>query len=334
MQEIKFKQLIAIGCGIDVHKDIIVATIRKSGEEYETRNFEAFTSSLTELREWCKSEKVSHVAMESTGIYWKPVYNILEENFEVILVNARHVKNVPGHKTDKKDSIWLSKLLLSGLLKASFIPPQNIRELRDLVRYKKKKVGQVASEKNRVIKILEDCNIKLSSVVSDVSGVSATKIISAIIEGNTDIEELMAHIHGKIKADRNNIRKALEGRITAHHRFMLKIARETIEENEKLIAKVDKQIDESVKHCEVALTNLQTIDGVGRDSAIAIVSEIGTDMSRFPNEHHLSSWSGLSPGNNESGGKKKVPEPSTATNIYKAPWSKAPGEPPERRMDI
>ena len=319
MQAIKFKQVIGIGCGIDVHKDVIVATIRKSDAVYETRSFEAFTSSLIALRDWCKLEKVSHVAMESTGIYWKPVYNILEEGFEIILVNARHVKNVPGHKTDKKDSIWLSKLLLSGLLKGSFIPPQNIRELRDLVRYKKKKVAQVASEKNRVIKILEDCNIKLSSVVSDVSGVSATKIIYAIIEGNTNIDQLMEHIHGKVKADRNNIRKALEGRITPHHRFMLKIARETIIENEKLIDKVEQQIDESVKHCEVILTNLQTIDGIGRDSAIAIVSEIGTDMSRFPNEHHLSSWSGLSPGNNESGGKKKAQERFMETNIYKAP---------------
>lgn len=318
-KEIKFKQVIQCGCGIDVHRDVIVATIRKSEEEYETKSFEAYTSSLTELRDWCQSEGVSHIAMESTGIYWKPLYNILEENFEIILVNARHVKNVPGHKTDKKDSIWLSKLLLSGLLKGSFIPPQNIRELRDLVRYKKKKVAQVASEKNRMIKILEDCNIKLSSVVSDVSGVSASKIISAIIDGNTNLDGLMQFIHWKVKADRNNIRKALEGRITSHHRFMLKIARETIEENEKLIAKVDAQIDEHVKHCEIILSNLQTIDGVGRDSAIAIISEIGTDMTRFPNEHHLSSWSGLSPGNNESGGKKKVPERFTATNIYKAP---------------
>lgn len=307
-KEIKFTQVVQCGCGIDVHKDIIVATIRKSEEEFETRNFDAFTSSLTDLRDWCKSEKVTHIAMESTGIYWKPVYNILGEDFEVILVNARHVKNVPGHKTDTKDSIWLSKLLLSGLLKGSFIPPQKTRELRDLVRYKKKKVAQVASEKNRVIKTLEDCNIKLSSVLTDVSGVSATKIISALIDGDTDIDTLMQYIHGKVKADRNHIRKALEGRITDHHRFMLKIARETIEENEKLIAKVDAQIDASVKDCEVILANLQTIDGVGRDSAIAIISEIGTDMTRFPNEHHLSSWAGLSPGSNESGGKKKAQE--------------------------
>lgn len=316
-KEIKFKQVISVGCSLDVHQGNITATIGRSSEDYETREYEAYTSSLTELRDWCKQEKVTHIAMESTGIYWKPVYNILEEDFEIILVNARHVKNVPGHKTDKKDSVWLNKLLLSGLLKGSFIPPQDIRELRDLVRYKKKKVAHVASEKNRVIKILEDCNIKLSSVVSDVSGVSATKIISAIIDGNTNIEELLKYVHGKVKADRSNIRRALEGRITPHHRFMLKIARETIEENEKLISKLDNQIDESVKCYEIPLENLQTIDGIGRDSAIAVISEIGTDMTRFPNEHHLSSWSGLSPGNNESGGKKKVPEQFMATNTYK-----------------
>jgi transposase len=139
METVQFEQLISVGCGIDVHKDVIVATIRKSNKDYQTKSYSAFTSSLIDLRAWCKSEGVTHIAMESTGIYWKPLFNILEEDFEIILVNARHIKNVPGHKTDKKDSIWISKLLLSGLLKGSFIPPQEIRELRDLIRYKKKK---------------------------------------------------------------------------------------------------------------------------------------------------------------------------------------------------
>ncbi len=305
---IKLEQLIQCGCGIDVHKDVIVATIRKSGEDYETRSFEGFTSSLTDLRDWCKAECVSHVAMESTGIYWKPVYNVLEEDFEIILVNARHVKNVPGHKTDKKDSAWLSKLLLSGLLKGSFIPPQDIRELRDLVRYKKKKTQFIASEKNRMIKILEDCNIKLSSVVSDVQGVSASKIINDLIDGKDDVEHLLTHVHGKIQADRATIKKALEGKIRPHHRFMLNIIRETITENEKLITKIEQQIDANLVHYQTELELLQTIDGVGKDSAIGIISEIGVDMNRFPNEHHLASWSGVSPGNNESAGKKKAQE--------------------------
>ena len=253
--------------------------------------------------------------MESTGIYWKPVFNIMESDFEIILVNARHVKNVPGHKTDKKDSRWISKLLLSGLLKGSFIPPQDIRELRDLVRYKKKITGQVSSEKNRLIKTLEDCNIKLSSIVSDVSGASATKMISDIIKGKDNVDNLMKHVHGRIKADREDIRKALEGRITKHHRFMLKIINESIEEREKIIAKIDQQIDEAAKQYSVEVELLQSIPGVGKDSAVSIISEMGVDMSKFPNEHHLCSWTGVSPGNNESAGKKKVPEPPTETNI-------------------
>jgi len=315
-QQVKFNQMIRCGCGIDVHQQVIVATIRHSDSDFETREFDAYTRSLTELREWCKTEGVTHIAMESTGIYWKPVFNILEEDFEIILVNARHVKNVPGHKTDKKDSIWISKLLLSGLLKGSFIPPQDIRELRDLVRYKRKLTNQAASEKNRLIKTLEDCNIKLSSVISDVNdGVSATKIINDIIKGITDIDKLMLHLHGKIKADREDIRKALEGRITNHHRFMMKIIKESIDEIEKIISKVDRQIDKAVKKYQVELDSLQTVPGIGRDSAISIISEIGVDMSQFPNEQHLSSWAGMSPGNNESAGKKKVPEPPTETNI-------------------
>jgi transposase len=332
-QQVKFQQVIKCGCGIDVHQQKIVATVRHCDDNYKTREFEAYTRSLTELREWCKAEGVTHVAMESTGIYWKPVFNILEEDLEIILVNARHVKNVPGHKTDKKDSAWISKLLLSGLLKGSFIPPRDIRELRDLLRYKKKLTNQAASERNRLIKILEDCNIKLSSVVSDVSdGASATKIINDIIRGETDVDKLMTHIHGRIKADREDIRKALEGRITAHHRFMLQITKERIEETEKIILKIDKQIDKAVKHYQVEVDLLQTIPGVGRSSAISIISETGVNMDQFPNEQHLSSWAGISPGNNESAGKKKVPEPRMETNISDQPWLNVDGEPAERKM--
>jgi len=305
METVQFEQLISVGCGIDVHKDVIVATIRKNNKDYQTKSFSAFTSSLIDLKDWCKSEDVTHIAMESTGIYWKPLFNILEEDFEIILVNARHIKNVPGHKTDKKDSVWISKLLLSGLLKGSFIPPVEIRELRDLIRYKKKKTQFIASEKNRMIKFLEDCNIKLSSVVSNTQGVSATKIINDIIDGKDNVTNLLTHAHGRLKASKEDIAKALTGKITSHHRFMLKMIRETIDENEKLIDKLDQQIDLSVEKYQVELQLLQTIDGVGRDTAITIISEIGTDMSRFENEHHLASWAGLSPGTNESAGKKK-----------------------------
>ncbi len=318
MSEIKFSQVVSVGCGIDVHKDIIVATIQKSNEQIETREFRAYTSSLKSLRDWCKTEQVTHVAMESTGVYWKPVYNVLEDAFEIILVNARHVKNVPGHKTDKKDSKWLSKLLLSGLLKGSFIPPKEIRELRDLVRYRKKIIAQIAREKNRIIKILEDANIKLSSVLSNVDGVVGTNIINSLIAGIVDINELMKFYHGKIKTSKEEFRLALEGTITKHHRFMLQMHKDSIAENEKLIARLDAEIDEQVKQYQVEISLLQTIPGVAKDSAISIISEMGEDMSKFPNEHHLSSWAGMSPGNNESGGKKKMQKRFMGTNTFKA----------------
>lgn len=315
MEKVIFNQVVKVGCGIDVHKDNIVATIRKSEDDYETREFSSYTSSLTELREWCQSEGVTHIAMESTGVYWKPVYNILEEGaFEIILVNARHVRNVPGHKTDKKDSQWLSKLLLSGLLKASFIPPVEIRQLRDLVRYKKKIVAQASSEKNRIIRVLEDANIKLSSVLSNVDGAVGSRIIDDLIAGKTNVGDLMKHYHGKIKVEKAEFRKALQGRLTPHHQFMLRVMKESIADKEKLIEKIEKQIDELAKQYAVEIELLQTIPGVAYDSAVSIISEIGADMKQFSSEQHLSSWAGMSPGNNESGGKKKAQKPSTGTN--------------------
>jgi transposase len=244
--------------------------------------------------------------MESTGVYWKPVFNILEEDFEIILVNARHVKNVPGHKTDKKDSRWLSKLLLSGLLKGSFIPPRDIRELRDLVRYRKKVVEQIASEKNRIIKVLEDANIKLSSVLSNVDGAVGTKVINDLVNGETSVDKLMCHYHGKQKASKAEFGKALEGRITSHHQLMLQIHKDSISDKEVQLIRLDEAIDKATQAYQLEIELLDTIPGVGKESAIAIISEIGVDMSRFPNESHLSSWAGMSPGNCETGGKKKM----------------------------
>lgn len=311
IKKITYDQVIEVGCGADVHKNNIVATIRWSGDRYETREFGTYTSSLTELRDWCKENGVTHFAMESTGVYWKPVFNILQEEgdgIQIILVNARHVKNVPGHKTDKKDSIWLSKLLVSGLLKGSFIPPSDIRELRDLVRYKKKIIRQRSSEKNRVIRILEDANVKLSSVLTDVHGAVGQKIIKDLLNGVTDAKLLSRHYHRKIKKCRAEFGLALEGRITEHHKFMLKMIKQSIEQKDELIKKIEGQIDEQIKQYHEQVDNLQTIDGVGRDSAITIISEVGVDMSQFPSEKHISSWAGMSPGNNESGGKKKPPK--------------------------
>jgi len=305
---IEFEQVIERGCGIDVHKKILVATIRGVGIKEETREFNGFTESIEDMRDWLLENKITHVAMESTGVYWKPIYNIIENDFTVILVNARHIKNVPGQKTDKKDSKWITKLLLSGLLKGSFIPPKEIRELRDLTRYRKKIVGTIASEKNRLQKILEDANIKLSSVVSNMSGAVATRIITDMIDGQEDISELVKYRHGRMRTTEEELASSLNGRMTDHHRFMLQMIKQSIEEKEALVERLNQQIEKHLKESEIDLDAklLESIPGVGKDAAASIIAEIGTNMDQFPNVHHLASWAGMCPGNNESAGKKKV----------------------------
>lgn len=307
-QQIEFEQIVEKGCGIDVHKKIIVATIRGTGIKEETRTFDGFTDSIEKMRDWLEEHGITHVAMESTGVYWKPVYNILEDGFEILLVNARHIKNVPGRKTDKKDSKWIAKLLLSGLLKGSFIPPKPTRELRDLTRYKRKIIEQVSAEKNRIQKILEDANIKISSVVSSTSGATATKMINAMIDGEQDIDKLLKFRHGKIRSSVEDMMLALKGNLTPHHKFMLRTIKESIDEKQVLIAKLDNQIAVHLKNHELELDSelLQTIPGVGKDGVAYLLAEIGSNMDQFPDEKHLSSWAGMSPGSNESAGKKKV----------------------------
>lgn len=306
-KNITFDQVIERGCGIDVHKSVVVATIRGVGIKEETRTFDGFTESLESLRDWLKDKCITHIAMESTGVYWKPVYNILEEDFEILLVNARHIKNVPGQKTDKKDSIWIAKLLLSGLLKGSFIPPRHIRDLRDLTRYKRKVIEQISSEKNRIHKLLEDANIKLSSVVSNLSGATATKIIDAMISGEEDVKELVKLRHGKMHCTMEDLAASLKGKLRPHHRFMLQTYKDSIKSKEAIIEKLDKQIDEQLKENELLLDAelLATIPGVGKEGAAYILAEIGNNMEQFHSEQHLASWAGMSPGSNESAGKKK-----------------------------
>lgn len=304
-EKVEFEQLIERGCGLDVHKENVTATITGQGIKQQTKEFSTYTRSLISLRDWLLKNGITHVAMESTGVYWKPVYNVLGEHFKIILVNARHVKNVPGRKTDQLDSQWLAKLLMAGLLKASFIPCRKIRELKDLVRYKTKLTHQISSEKNRVIKILEDANIKLSSVLTDVFCVTGRNIIHEIVESDYEPEKLLHYVHGKVKKSRSEIKEAITGYVTDHHRFMMQTILESIEKIEDTIAKIESQIAEQTKEYGLEIELLETIPGVGRNGAIGIISEIGVDMSAFASEKHIAKWAGMCPGNNETGGKKK-----------------------------
>lgn len=306
-ESVSFEQVVKRGCGLDVHRDTVVVTVMGEGIKTETRTYNTTTSSLKELGGWLEKLKITDGAMESTGVYWKPVLHVLREYpINLIVVNARHIKNVPGRKTDKKDSEWICKLLISGLLKGSFIPPENIQELRDLHRYKKKLVGTVASEKNRIIRVLEDANVKLSSVVSDTSGITASYLINGLIEGRKDLENLVSECyHKKLQASPEQIKEAINGRLTAHHAFILKSMQKHIASLESLIAEIDREIEKYIKDFEKEIELLQTIPGVGKEGAIGIVAEIGVDMDVFPDEHHLASHSGMCPGNNESAGKKK-----------------------------
>ena len=305
-ESILFPQIVERGCGLDVHKSTVVATVSGGGLTKETREFSTFTNSLVELRTWLHSLGVTHVAMESTGIYWKPVLNILEPGgFSILIVNARHIKYVPGHKTDKKDSAWICKLLLAGLLKGSFVPPVNIRELRDLTRYHRKLTHVIAAEKNRIIKILEDGNIKLSMVLSDVHGKSGSDMIDAIIGGERNPETLIKFCRGPIKASHTDILQALEGRLTAHHVFMLKTLKQSIQNTESIKLGLEARIEEQLKPYAEEIALLDEIPGVGKQSAGELIAEIGADMSVFPDDKHIASWAGMCPGNNESAGKKK-----------------------------
>lgn len=303
--KVEFPQIFDRCAGLDVHKDSVVATIKINQLPDQTRTFGTFTEDLHELRDWLLRHNIKHLAMESTGVYWKPVFNILEEHFHVLLVNARHIKYVPGHKTDCKDSAWIAKLLMSGLLKGSFIPPQQIREMRELYRYKKKLIGQRVSERNGLQKILEDANIKLGSVVSDVYGKTGWSIICSLIEGNTDAVKLANLAKGSLKKKIPQLISALTGKITDHHRFMLQTSKIALENIQQQIDRIDRRLEEYIQHHTTEVELLETIPGVSHETVKGIVAEIGFDMSAFPTSQHLASWAGVCPGNNESAGKKK-----------------------------
>lgn len=308
MEEIKFNQVVLRGCGIDIHRDSAVATISGEGITTETRSYKTFSSSLTEQKEWLISNGVTHVAMESTGVYWKPVYKVLEcPELKVWIVNARHIKYVPGHKTDKKDSAWICKLLLAGLLKPSYIPPKEQRELRDLTRYRNKLIQHIASEKNRVIRVLEECNVKLDSVLSSTSGVSATKLIDKLIEnGAVTMEDIDEVYHQRIQASKEDIYLACEGFIDEHQKYLLQVIRKDIEQTQSLIDDFSERIKAILAPYDNAIERLKEIPGLSTKVVEDLIAEIGLDMSPFPTEKNLASWAGMSQGNNESAGKKKL----------------------------
>jgi len=295
-------------CGIDVHKKIITAClIIGKFNELPTviiKTFSTMTRDLLACKDWLESEGCTHVALESTGVYWKPVFNILEDSMEIILANARHIKNVPGRKTDVKDCEWIATLLRHGLIKGSFIPPRPIRELRDLTRYRKKLIQQRSSELNRIQKFLEDANIKLASVVTDITGVSAQDMIHHLIRKDMTPQEMAELARGRLRTKITELEKALEGALREHHRLILTLSIQMIASYDQAIDTLDREIDERMKPYSKESERLQTIPGIKKRAAETIVAETGVDMSRFPSANHLSSWTGVSPGNNESAGKR------------------------------
>ena len=305
--------------GLDVHKDMVMARVRCVSEPSvdETRSFATTTGTLIELQEWLSSHAVTHVAMEATGVYWKPVWHLLEEHFELILANAQHIKNVPGRKTDVNDAAWIADLLAHGLISASFVPPKPIQELRDLTRTRKQLVREVSQHSLRIQKTLEDANIKLGSVLSNVLGHSGRAILNALIAGETDPERLADLARGNARKKRAELIQALHGRISAHHRRLLKLHLGLIDALQQALVTVDADVGKTLAPIEECARLLTTMPGVSELTAHVLVAEIGVDMARFPTAGHLLSWATMCPRNDESAGKRR----STRTRKG-APWLK------------
>ncbi len=294
--------------GLDVHQATVVATVRvpgPKGRQVITETFGTMAPDLLALCEWLQAYGGTHVALESTGAYWKPVYYVLEEGFTLLLINMQALKHVPGRKTDVKDSEWLAQLLECGLLRASFVPPPPIRELRDLTRYRVKQVQERAREVNRLCKVLEDTGLKLTSVLTDVMGVSGRAMLTALVEDTTDPVILAELARGRLRTKLPELRRALQGRFRRHHAFLVEQILAKIDFLDDTIARLNTEIDERLVPFEAMLTALDTIPGIDRIGAISIVAETGGDMSRFPTAGHLCSWGAMSPGHNESAGKRR-----------------------------
>lgn len=298
-------------CGLDVHKKVIVASLRildpRAGTVQITRRqYGTMTADLLELRGWLAEAKVTHVAMESTGVYWQPVFNLLEGHLETWVVNAQHIKKVPGRKTDMKDADWIAQLLQCGLLKPSFVPDRQQRELRDLTRQQTKLVQQRNAVDNRIQKVLESANIKLGSVASDVLGVSGRKMIEALIAGEKNVTVLAELAQKKLRDKIPQLQRALTGELTEHHRFLLQQLLGQYDFLEKEIARTSERLGAvAPPSFRAAVEQLDAVAGVGERGAKALLAETGTDMSRFPTHKHLASWAGQCPGNHESAGKRR-----------------------------
>jgi transposase len=330
-------------CGLDIHKKVIVACRLLVTDGHLQRDIERFGTTYQELRHletWLLQAKCTHIAMESTGVYWHPIYNVLEESFEhLMIVNAQHIKAVPGRKTDIKDAQWIAELLQHGLLSPSFIPPRPQRDLRELTRGRKQLIGERSRIVNRIQKVLEDTNIKLASVVSNITGKSATKMLDALLEGVQDVKAIAALAHHRLKASPEELEKALEGNLREHHRFLLRQALHHLKDLDQQIVEFDAEIarriqanlepdppdgktmppsqtqeksepetQEQQEHdthrYQKAVEQLDSIPGISTKLAEVLIAEIGIDMSRFPDERHLASWAGVCPGNKISAGKR------------------------------
>lgn len=294
--------------GLDVHQATVVATVRvpdgAGGRRVVTETFGTMTPDLVALREWLQAYGVTHVALESTGVYWRPVYYMLEDAFTLLLINMRHLSHVPGRKTDVQDSEWLAQLLEYGLLQPSFVPPPEIRELREVTRYRTQQVRDRAQEVNRLCKVLEDAGLKLTSVASDVLGASGRAMITALVEGTTDPHVLADLARGKLRKKLPELRRALQGRFRPVHAFLLEQILTKIDFLDETLERITAELDRRLVPFAPLLTVLDTIPGVDRIGAISIVAETGGDMSRFPTAAHLCSWAALCPGQNESAGKR------------------------------
>ncbi len=305
--------------GLDVHQETVVACVLFGPLEHkpkkEIRTFGTTTPELLTLTDWLEEKNCSHVAMESTGVYWKPVWNILETgSFQLILANAQRIKNVPGRKTDVKDAEWIARLLRSGLIEGSFVPPAEIRDLRDMTRYRKKLLQDTTQEKNRIHKVLQDANIKITTYMSDIFGVSGRNIIEYLLAGEViTVESIKMMVRGKIRSKVPGLVDALNNRLRKHHREMIRFSWEHLKYLERTILEIEDRIEQSLRPYREEIELLDSIPGVNETGAAVMIAELGTDMSVFPTDNHVSSWAGVSPGNNESAGKKKGLEPPQGT---------------------